>query len=430
MKPSGILLVLAQRGWQAASGVLTIVLIAHCMSPQLQGWYYSFLSVAALYTLVDLGLSVVLVQHVAHRFVGLHWGAQGEPVGPDAQRFMQLMRWALRRYVFLAVLFAMLLIPGGALFFSQRDDGFSWLAAWLALALSTSLNIVTLPCLAIIEGSGAVREAYAIRFAQGVLGAAACWVVMLAGGQLWAAVMPAAAGLCVVSIVVWRRRPAMLRIVLSGATDAAALAEEIWPLQWRVGLTWLSGYLLTQIYTPILFHFQGAVVAGQMGLSLTIANTLGLLAQSWIARSVPAMGKAAALRDWKTLDAIFRRDLQASMLSFGAGVVVVCCLYALLADSVYLLRVLPFGAMLALLGVVFANHLIGALAAHLRVHLREPLVWVSVAAAFLSVPAAVWAAANQSAASVVGAMLAVQCCLALPLSLWRWHGCKKSLRNP
>jgi hypothetical protein len=183
MSRSGILLVLMQRGWQAASGLLTIVLLTRCMSPQLQGWYYSFLSVAALYTLFDLGLSVVLVQLAAHRFVGLQWGAAGAPVGPRAQSFVQLMRWSMRRYALLALIFAALLIPGGYWFFSLRDTGIAWLGAWLTLALCTSISIIVLPCLAIVEGSGSVSEAYAIRFAQGVVGAFACWAALLAGAQ-------------------------------------------------------------------------------------------------------------------------------------------------------------------------------------------------------------------------------------------------------
>lgn len=28
---------------------------------------------------------------------------------------------------------------------------------------------------------------------------------------------------------------------------------EIWPLQWRIALSWLSGYFIFQLFTPILF---------------------------------------------------------------------------------------------------------------------------------------------------------------------------------
>jgi hypothetical protein len=52
-----------------------------------------------------------------------------------------------------------------------------------------------------------------------------------------------------------------------------------------------------QIYTPILFHYQSANVAGQMGLSLAIANMLGLLAQSWIALRVPTMAMTVGHKD-------------------------------------------------------------------------------------------------------------------------------------
>ncbi len=418
-------IILVQRLWQACSGLVTMILIAYFLSPVEQGWYYSFLSLAALYTLFDLGLSVVLIQISAHLFIRLRWLAGGAAEGENLGHFQALLGRSSRLYLLLALAFSFLILPAGLLFFSARDGvallpGGQWEAPWVMLIVVTAMGILALPFLALVEGSGRVGEVYGVRLAQGVLGSFACWIVLATGGGLWATVMLPAMGLLVALGWLLTIRPALFHAAWHHAGKELEWRRDVWPLQWRIGLSWLSGYLLTQIYTPILFHTQGAVVAGQMGLSLTIANMLGLLAQSWIARSVPAMAQAVGRGDWHALDRMFARDFVVSIVAFVGVALLLCGLHVLLQASAYGTRLLPFWPFVGLLGVALIGHIIGALAAQLRSFRREPLVWLSVAGALLTVPAAVWAASVYSAEGVVSVMFGVQFLFMLPVSVVIW----------
>jgi hypothetical protein len=215
-------------------------------------------------------------------------------------------------------------------------------------------------------------------------------------------------------------RPILLRDAFKHGGSHISWSSEVWPLQWRIGLSWLSGYLLTQIYTPILFHYQGAEVAGQMGLSLTLANMLGILAQSWIARRVPSMAQAVSQKNWQVFDQIFRRDFVVSVAFYLLGVLALCLMYHFISDTKYNERVLSFWPFLGLLVVVLINHINGSLAAHLRSYKKEPLVWVSLAGTILTVPIAVISAAYYSVSGVVNSILLVQLLLTLPLSVHLW----------
>lgn len=433
MVRADIATIVAQRLWQAGSGLVTMVLVAHFLTPVQQGWYYSFLSLAAFYTLFDLGLSVVLVQLAAHLFVAIRWrpGGRGQVesrLEGDAatHQFHALTGRSARLYVVLALAFLLLLLPGGWLFFSLHGNvstlpAGQWLPAWALLIVATAAGILALPFLALVEGSGQIGEVYGVRLAQGVVGAFGCWAVLSTGGGLWAPAMTPAFGVLVAVAWLLLRRPKLIRAAHTYSGHELNWRHEIWPLQWRIGLSWLSGYLLTQIYTPILFHSQGAVVAGQMGLSLTLANMLGLLAQSWIARRVPAMAQAANRRDWPLLDRLFKHDFTASALAFVAGALVLCGLRAVLAYTPYTIRVLPFWPFTGLLMVAFLININGTLAAQLRSFRREPLVWVAVGGAVLSVPGALWAAGHYSADGVVAVMLAVQLLFILPWSVILWR---------
>lgn len=427
------LTIITQRFWQALSGLLSILFITHYLSPELQGWYYSFISIAALYTLFDLGLSVVLVQISAHLFVKLHWLSCGELAGDERGRFSELVSWSTRHYVLLAGIYFILGIPGGILFFNHYpkivDQQIYWFAPWILLVSIMTVSILQVPYLALVEGSGRVNEVYRIRLIQGVLGSLGCWTVLAVGGKLWAAVMAPGIGIMVVVVWLARQYPSLLTCAFAKKNNDYHWGEAVWPLQWRVGLSWLSGYLLTQIYTPVLFHYQGAIVAGQMGLTLTIANMVGLLAQSWIVRHVPAMAQTVAKRNWQEFDRMFWRDFFVSTTVYLSGAAILCFVHNLVSHTVYSERVLSFWPFVGLLTVVLVNHITGALAMQLRSYKREPLVWVAVAGSLITVPSALWAASVYSAEGVVAAILGAQLLLVLPPSLWLWKKCNKVWRG-
>ena len=68
---SSLLVLIAQKLWMGASGLITTILVATCLTSEYQGWYYALLSLAATYSLVDLGFSNVLCGP------RLHMGPQG-----------------------------------------------------------------------------------------------------------------------------------------------------------------------------------------------------------------------------------------------------------------------------------------------------------------------------------------------------------------
>jgi len=57
--------------------------------------------------------------------------------------------------------------------------------------------------------------------------------------------------------------------------------NEIWPFQWRIAISWISGYFVYQTFNPFLFAFKGPVAAGKMGMSLSFANAVMVIAMAW-----------------------------------------------------------------------------------------------------------------------------------------------------
>jgi hypothetical protein len=219
------------------------------------------------------------------------------------------------------------------------------------------------------------------------------------------------------------RKPALLSSSWKGQYRLINWRREIWPHQWQIALGWLSGYLLTQVYIPVLFKTQNAVVAGQMGLTLTASNVLGLIAQSWITRHVPAMATAVATHQWDEFNEIFARDLFFSCAAFLGGAATLCLVHLMLESTPYGERLLSFWPFVGVLAAGFLGHIQNSLAAQLRSFRREPLRWISVTGALLTAASALWGAFYYSASGVAIAMLTIQVVIVLPASIlvWRRH---------
>ncbi|SAL06764.1 hypothetical protein AWB78_08234 [Caballeronia calidae] len=420
---------LALRVWQAGAGLVTTLLAAHAMTPELQGWYYSLLSVASLYTLFDLGLSTVLVQLAAHSFIGLRWTSGNRLEGETQAHFKSLLGKSVRWYAIATVAFLVLLLPGGWVFFSEKASaGMSWKSCWFALCTLTAGGLIALPFLALVEGSGEIAQVYRVRLTTSILGSLACWAALVTGSGLWAVTMMPAMALCVP--LVWLaccHRP-LVAIARENPDKTYRWRQEVWPLQWRLAINWLCGYSITQINIPILFNMQGAIVAGQFGLSLTVVNTIGLVAQSWLLRRVPGMANAAATRDWRRLDRLFLRDFSITLSVCAAGVMTLLGLVWLMADQPIVHRLLPWPELLGLAIFACTSQFIGGLALQLRSFRREPLVWLTLIATLVTVPAALYATRHYSSAGLIAVLAGVNVTLNLPASIGIWYRCNRIWR--
>ena len=81
--------------------------------------------------------------------------------------------------------------------------------------------------------------------------------------------------------------------------------KEVWAFQWRIAVSWLCGYFIFQLYNPVLFAYRGAVAAGQMGMSLSLANALISVTISWVNTKAAPFGAMIARKEYVQLDRVF-----------------------------------------------------------------------------------------------------------------------------
>lgn len=382
------------RIWQGIAGILTIWIIARFLSPEEQGFYFTFASILSLQVFVELGLSMVLLQFASHEKAHLQW-TEGEILSGDQtakERLSSLIKLTIKWYGIASLLVILGVLPAGYYFFLRNQVkylGVVWQLPWIFMILSFSMFFFVAPFLSILEGCGRVKDVAKLRFKQVIIANLLLWIGLVAGGGLFAASLVHMGGFVVITYWLgngWRKDffKDMLTVQAKQGVKIS-WREEIFPFQWKIALSWISGFFIFALFNPVLFAYHGARIAGQMGLTLAAYNGITTISMAWINTKVPTFGGFIARKEFSKLDSLFFRVLWQSLA-------VVVLLTIIFIGIVYLLqaiqdpigdRFLPGLSVLLLGGVTIINHIVFAQAAYLRAHKQEPLLANSVVGAVL-----------------------------------------------
>ena len=67
-------------------------------------------------------------------------------------------------------------------------------------------------------------------------------------------------------------------------------------MQWRIALSWVSGYFIFSLFTPIIFHYYGPVTAGQFGMTWSVIGMVAAIAGPWLYTKAPKFGMLIFLK--------------------------------------------------------------------------------------------------------------------------------------
>ena len=382
------------RMWGALAGPITILLIATHFSKVEQGYYYTFGSLLALQVFFELGLLTVLAQFAAHEFAFLSWGEKGEIKGSEMHhsRLVDLLGKGLKWYTISAILLVPVLIIAGSLFFTKSPVvGFSWRLPWALAVIGVGCNLLLIPFYAVITGSGEVASINKREMMGGISGSVIGWLVIACGGGLYAIPAVTTGAIVVGLVYLIKSKPRLVKIALSCAFGAYRPCHsiswwgDVWPMQWKIAISWVSGYFIFQLFTPVLFKFHGPVVAGQMGMTLSAVNAVQGICLMWLQSRSPEFGKLIALKNWQGLDISFNQILkQAMVVSVIAAVAAIIVVAGLQTYTVIGTRFLPVLQIATFLVAVCGNVVISGWAIYMRAHKQEPMLLISIIAAILT----------------------------------------------
>lgn len=383
------LLVIMGRGWGVVDRLVTLVLITKFMTAEIQGFYYTFASVLSLGIFFELGLGIVLTQYFSHEAAFLQIAKGGCLSGDDLnlRRFRSILQQSFRWYIVLSFLVLAGVGIAGHVFFSQKPiEGVDWTAAWWGYVLLSALSAPLQPFISAIEGIGLVAKIQMLRLISAVTGGLLLWTALYSGAQLYAVYCLPFASLVAGISFIGLEFPALFREACSRtATAAVHWWSEIWPMQWRIALSWISGYFIYQLFTPILFRFHGPAIAGQMGMGIALMSAVGTINYALVGTKAPRFGHLIAKREYDSLDRLFIRVTSlAVVVTVLAGLMVYGVIAAVNAYTHYGARFLPLWQLSLLLASGVLNSVVSAQAIYLRAHKREPFMWLSIGGGLLA----------------------------------------------
>jgi O-antigen/teichoic acid export membrane protein len=414
---------------QAVGGIVSVVLVASLLNGIEQGFYYTFASILAIQVFFELGLNGIITQYVAHEVsylkqVGNHY----EGNEANLSRVASLLHFTVKWFSALAIFVFFLLIGIGYVFFNyyyKSDLVVDWHLPWILLSLGTTLNFMLSPIMAFIEGLGKVKEIAKIRMFQQFVGLLLLWTGLAIGLKLYVGGISSIIGVLILLFFIIKMfLPILKSLYHQKITEIVNYKAEIFPLQWKIALSWVGGYFIFQLFNPVLFATEGPILAGQMGMTLSILNAILALSFAWVSTKIPVFSGFIAQKDFLQLDKLFNKTfIQSSLVNLFAMTGMFISIFCLRHFNVVLSgkrfgdKFLPYLPLLFMMISFFINHIIGAWAVYLRCHKKEPMLVHSL----------IYGALSSFSTLILGKYFGVigitagYCFIASTLSIWAYY---------
>jgi hypothetical protein len=399
-----IVYVLLSKGWNILSGVVILLLISRFLTPEQQGYYFTFSSVLALQVLFELGFGSVVVQFVSHEMPKLKISRNASKLSVSGDeislfRFYAIVRLVVKWYAVVALLILTIVLPAGIFFFG----GFSiihlgladilsnhtlWFFPWISLVVSSVLTLTVTPVLSIAEGCGYVSDVAKVRFIQSLVNALIALFFLLTNHGLYVVVSSLLSLFFVGGFWAYKN---FSRIIITSFKQPStqksyfSWRNEMFPVQWRIAVSWLSGFFIYQLFNPVAFKVYGPVFAGRLGMSLTISNLLLNLSLSWIMTKVPKFGNLISANKSNELCGLYHATFRQSVLFLVLIIVssVLGLIFINYMDLFFVKRILSPELFLLLLASALGNHIVTCQATFIRAHKVELFMYHSLFSSFL-----------------------------------------------
>ncbi|MBN1612932.1 MAG: hypothetical protein JW950_00565 [Deltaproteobacteria bacterium] len=385
---------------------------------------------------MELGLGTVIVQFASHEWSGLALDESSGRILGDRDglsRLISIADIAKKWYSVGGILAALGLGVGGYVFFSTSPDkGVEWVLPWVFLCAVTGVSIFLVPVWSLLEGCNQVARLYTFRFLQGALVSITVWTAIIADAELWTAFISGMAGLCCSFFFLTRRYRTFLKTLFLSKPDGPKIRwyADMLPMQWRIALSWLSGYFVYSLFTPVLFKYHGSVIAGQFGMTWVLISVVSLMAGAWLAPKIPQFGMFIAQRNYRELDALLWRVTRVVLGISALTALSIWCLIFMLnmldlslvqRFASRLLPPLPTGIFLAAQWIIVTSL---PFTAYIRAHKKEPLMPLSVVTGILIGLSTFYLGRSYSVMGMAVGYLILNIIL-IPMVFIIWHRCRR-----
>lgn len=368
---------------------VVILLVPVFLTEEVQGYWFTFGSIAALTNLADMGFTTIIVQFAAHECAFLKFDPKRKTIDGDMQscyRLSSLFRCLLLWTSFITTIAAIVIFFVGIVLFSSKSDGVVWLPQWSVYVVGTVANFAAQVALSFFEGCNQFLYTQRIRISSNTAQCLVSIIMLWRGYGLYALSFSLVVRASVIIILLFRSFGPYITIMhrYRKSVDVPWM-KEILPLLGKYAVSWIGGYFAQQIYNPLAFSVSGSAAAGKVGYGLSIVQAIASVAGVWNVLSIPQYNMEVEKRSWSSMDHLLRRNILYSEVTYFLGYIAV-----LAVGRIGVLNGLIWGRTLPVWSVslLFGSHAVSTatvtIAGYLRAHKQEPMMYVSIATGVVS----------------------------------------------
>lgn len=366
--------------WRIIAGPLLMLLVPLYLSPVTQGYWFSIISLGALGVFADLGFTTIITQFTAHEIAFLKIESSGEITGADdrIERVSALFSFCILQVKRVCVFVFPVILVINYLILSHKSRNPDWILPWMLYNSGLILFFANNVILAFIEGCNLVALSQKIRVQTSLLSIIITIFLLVSRAGLYSLAIAMLLSSIMCSYLIWQK----IRYIIKNfkrSNRAAEWGREIYPLLLRYAGSFVSGYFIFQIFTPLALVHYGPIEAGKVGLSISMWSSLLSLSNVWISVVIPEMNMLIAKRNYSVLNPIFKKVFGRAIITYIIGFTGFIIFYLIIGDQFYLFkRIVSLHSTYFLAAGWFLQLFVNAMAIYIRGHKTEPFLIPSI----------------------------------------------------
>lgn len=363
-------------------GPIVMLLIPMFLTELEQGYWYTIGSLSALSTFADLGFGTLVGQFSAHEFSKLHFDKNLRYEGEknDIERIASLYKYVLKWALCVCIVAYPIIMGAGIAVLNSHGDMATWIIPWVIYMLAGGLSFIVRISLSFFEGCNLISKIQT-NYAISAIALAGVTIGMLVGKcGLYALAIPAVISFLfnfVLMFIVFRH--AIIQLLKTKVVHNHHWGRNFLSLIWKYAISWASGYFIFQIYTPLAYIVYDPIMAGKVGITMTLIQACFTIANTFNAMFVPKINISVANREWGKAEGLCKKGLLLSMPLYVLGATIIMLGLGLGQGKIALLdRFLPVSIAAVLIVAWFLQIPINTIATYGRAHKQEPFLIMSV----------------------------------------------------
>ncbi len=384
----GVLSNISLRLLQIITQLILIFSISYKFSTVELGYYYVLNSYAGMSIFFELGMSAVIMQNAAHESAKISKKDLFENKSGLLSKLSSLFHFICKWQVIASILFLIIIFLSSFFFFNVKqtyeNHNIHWQIPLLVLLISISLSIIVNGVYSFLEGCLFVFEISIVRIIQNISFITLFVVFIISNLGLLAYGLAQLFSLLIALLFLSRQKVfiALKNIYKSKSNENSFnWMQDIFPLQWRVAISSISGYFIFQIADLFAFKYQGPILSGQLGFTMSLINGIVIVSSVWTSSRSPLYANLVANNKISDLQSLFKRTLISTIITFivlGSFFFVFKILFIDYYKLVFVGRLLDnIGTLFILIYSMF-NVIIFSFAAYCRSNKEEPFLAPSV----------------------------------------------------